>query len=250
VTLDKEGMALAHADGRRELFPTRPRQVYDITGAGDMVLSVLGMALAAGADYGPAIQLANVAGGLEVEKIGAATVTRDEILRDLLRAGRSGGTPGMEKVRVRDSLSRELENRRRLGLSVAFTNGCFDVLHAGHVQYLQEAKAQADLLVVGLNSDASVRALKGQGRPVNPVEARALVLAGLEAVDYLTIFDEPTPLALIQALRPDVLVKGADYARDQVAGADLVESYGGRVHLATLRTGYSTTRLLETLGAA
>jgi D-beta-D-heptose 7-phosphate kinase/D-beta-D-heptose 1-phosphate adenosyltransferase len=250
VTLDKEGMALAHADGRREVFPTRPRQVYDITGAGDMVLSVLGMALAAGADYGPAIQLANVAGGLEVEKIGAATVTRDEILRDLLRAGRSGGAPGMEKVRVRDSLARELEGRRRLGLRVAFTNGCFDVLHAGHVQYLQEAKAQGDLLVVGLNSDASVRALKGPGRPLNSVEARALVLAGLEAVDYLTIFDEPTPLALIESLRPDVLVKGADYSHDQVVGADVVESYGGRVHLAALRAGYSTTRLLESLGAA
>jgi D-beta-D-heptose 7-phosphate kinase/D-beta-D-heptose 1-phosphate adenosyltransferase len=250
VTLDREGMALAHADGRRELFPTRPRQVYDITGAGDMVLSVLGMALAAGADYGPAIRLANVAGGLEVEKVGVATVTRDEVLRDLLRAGRPGATPGMEKVRVRDTLVRELESRRRLGLRVAFTNGCFDVLHAGHVQYLQEARAQADLLVVGLNSDASVRALKGPGRPVNPVEARALVLTGLEAVDYLTIFDEPTPLALIQALRPDVLVKGADYRRDQVVGADVVESYGGRLYLAPLRPGASTTRVLESLGAA
>jgi D-beta-D-heptose 7-phosphate kinase/D-beta-D-heptose 1-phosphate adenosyltransferase len=252
VTLDKEGMALAHADGRREIFPTRPRQVYDITGAGDMVMAVLGMALAAGADYGPAIRLANIAGGLEVEKIGTATVTRDEILHDLLRAGPGTGEAGtgLQKVRVRESLLHELERRRRLGHRVAFTNGCFDVLHAGHVQYLQEAHAQADLLVVGLNSDAGVRTLKGDGRPVNPVEARALVLAGLEAVDYLSIFDDPTPLELIRAVRPDVLVKGADYRREDVVGAEFVESYGGRVHLAPLRQGFSTTQLLKKLAAA
>jgi D-beta-D-heptose 7-phosphate kinase/D-beta-D-heptose 1-phosphate adenosyltransferase len=245
-------MALAHADGRREVFPTRPRQVYDITGAGDMVLAVLGMALAAGADYGDAIRLANVAGGLEVEKIGVAVVTRDEIVRDLLYAGGARGDfgPGLEKVRVRESLARELDARRALGQRVAFTNGCFDLLHAGHVQYLQEARAQADVLVVGVNSDAGVRALKGPGRPVNPVEARALVLAALEAVDFLTVFDEPTPLELIRLLRPDVLVKGADYTRDEVVGADLVESWGGRVHLARLRDGVSTTRLLQRLGAA
>jgi D-beta-D-heptose 7-phosphate kinase/D-beta-D-heptose 1-phosphate adenosyltransferase len=133
---------------------------------------------------------------------------------------------------------------------VAFTNGCFDLLHAGHVQYLQEARAQGDLLVVGLNGDAGVRALKGPGRPVNSAEARALVLAALEAVDLLTVFDEPTPLELIRAVRPDVLVKGADYRREEVVGADFVESYGGRVHLAPLRPGCSTTRLLQRLGAA
>jgi D-beta-D-heptose 7-phosphate kinase/D-beta-D-heptose 1-phosphate adenosyltransferase len=252
VTLDRDGMALAHRDGRREVFPTRPRAVYDITGAGDMVMSVLGMALAAGADYDPAIRLANVAGGLEVEKIGVATVTRDEILADLLHAG--GGRPefgpGLEKLRTRETLARELDGRRRLGQKVAFTNGCFDVLHAGHVQYLREARAQADVLVVGLNSDASVRALKGPGRPVHAADARALVLGSLEAVDYVTIFDEPTPLELIRAVRPDVLVKGADYRREEVVGAEFVEGSGGRVHLAQLREGYSTTRVLQMLGAA
>src|SRR5262249_6629066 len=154
---------------RRQVFPTRPRQVYDITGAGDMVLSVLGMALAAGADYDPAIRLANVAGGLEVEKIGVATVARDEILRDLLRTGAAGHVPAIDKVLPRNILSHEIDSRRRLGQRIAFTNGCFDVLHAGHVQYLQEARAQADFLVVGLNSDRGVRALKGTNRPVNPV---------------------------------------------------------------------------------
>jgi D-beta-D-heptose 7-phosphate kinase/D-beta-D-heptose 1-phosphate adenosyltransferase len=250
VTLDKEGMALSHSDGRRAIFPTRPRQVYDITGAGDMVLAVLGMALAAGADYDPAIRLANVAGGLEVEKIGVATVTRDEIVGDLLQAAGRPEEPVTLKVRAREELVREIAARRRSGQRIAFTNGCFDVLHAGHVQYLQEARAQSDLLVVGLNSDASVRGLKGPTRPINPVDARAFVLTGLSAVDFVTIFDEATPLELIHALRPDVLVKGADYRREAVAGADFVESYGGRVHLAALRAGFSTTRTLQHLGAA
>jgi D-beta-D-heptose 7-phosphate kinase/D-beta-D-heptose 1-phosphate adenosyltransferase len=249
VTLDKEGMALSHSDGRRAIFPTRPRQVYDITGAGDMVLAVLGMALAAGVDYDPAIRLANIAGGLEVEKIGVATVSREEIVHDLLHAGgRAEESTG--KMRPREELAYELAARRRQGQRVAFTNGCFDLLHAGHVQYLQEARAQGDLLVVGLNSDASVRSLKGPGRPMNPVEARAYVLAGLSAVDFVTVFEEATPLELIRELRPDVLVKGADYRREEVAGADFVESYGGRVHLAALRAGFSTTRILQRLGAA
>jgi D-beta-D-heptose 7-phosphate kinase/D-beta-D-heptose 1-phosphate adenosyltransferase len=250
VTLDKEGMALSHSDGRRAIFPTRPRQVYDITGAGDMVLAVLGMALAAGADYDPAIRLANVAGGLEVERIGVATVSREEIISDLYQSGGRAAEDAAEKLRPRQSLAHELVARRRSGQRVAFTNGCFDVLHAGHVQYLQEARAQGDLLVIGLNSDASIRGLKGPGRPVNPAEARAFVLAGLSCVDYLTVFDEPTPLELIRELRPDVLVKGADYRREEVAGADFVESYGGRVHLARLREGFSTTRILQRLGAA
>ncbi len=250
VTLDKEGMALAHRDGRRAVFPTRPRQVYDITGAGDMVMSVLGMALAAGADYEPAIRLANVAGGLEVEKIGVATVSREEILADIRDGSPSIAMCGLGKVMMRRELVREIERRRSLGQRIAFTNGCFDVLHAGHVQYLHEARAQADVLVVGLNSDASVRANKGAGRPVNMIEARAFVLAALEAVDYLTVFEELTPLELIQTVRPDVLVKGADYRREEVVGAEFVESYGGRVHLAGLREGYSTTGLLRRLGAA
>src|SRR5262249_10606196 len=146
--------------------------------------------------------------------------------RDLLLKGPSSD----QKILQRQPLWRELEGRRRLGQRIAFTNGCFDVLHAGHVQDLQEARAPAHVLLVGLNSDASIRSLKGRSRPVNIQEARALVLAGLQAVDYITVFDEPTPLALIEAVRPDVLVKGADYRKDQVVGAALVESYGGRVY--------------------
>jgi D-beta-D-heptose 7-phosphate kinase/D-beta-D-heptose 1-phosphate adenosyltransferase len=252
VTLDKDGIAMAHRDGRRVVFPTRPRQVYDITGAGDMVMATLGLALAAGADYDPAIRLANVAGGLEVEKIGVATVSREEILADLHHAPFRGAerAPGAAKVTALTALQKELDARRARGQTVAFTNGCFDVLHAGHVQYLAEARRQADCLVVGLNSDASVRQLKGPTRPLNPVEARALVLAGLQDVDYVTIFSEQTPLGVIEAVRPDVLVKGADYARSDVVGAALVESYGGRVHLADLRDGFSTTNLIARMKAA
>ncbi len=249
ITLDKDGMALIHRDGRRKILPTRPRQVYDITGAGDMVLSVLGMALAAGADYESAIALANVAGGLEVEKVGVATVTRDEILRDLLHSG--GGTrataTGADKVLSVSELCRELDERRRHGQRVAFTNGCFDLLHAGHVEYLQAARAQADVLIVAVNSDESVRQLKGPGRPVNTLDARLRVLTSLQAVDYVTVFSEATPLELIKALRPDVLVKGADYRKEDVVGGDFVESYGGKVYLAPLREGYSTTSILEKL---
>jgi D-beta-D-heptose 7-phosphate kinase/D-beta-D-heptose 1-phosphate adenosyltransferase len=252
VTLDKDGMALAHRDGRRAIFPTRPRQVYDITGAGDMVMATLGLALAAGADYDPAVRLANVAGGLEVEKIGVATVTRDEILADLLHAPfrTAERVPGAAKVVGLPHLLAELESRRRAGQKVAFTNGCFDVLHAGHVQYLAEARRQADCLVVAINSDESVRQLKGPTRPLNPVEARALVLAGLQDVDYVTIFSDSTPAAVIRAVRPDVLVKGADYKKADVIGAEYVESYGGRVHLAELRAGVSTTDLIERMKAA
>jgi D-beta-D-heptose 7-phosphate kinase/D-beta-D-heptose 1-phosphate adenosyltransferase len=248
VTLDKDGMALAHGDGRSAVFPTRPRQVYDITGAGDMVMATLGLALAAGADYDPAIRLANVAGGLEVEKIGVATVSREEILADLFRTAER--TPGAGKALPLPQLVAELERRREAGQRVAFTNGCFDVLHAGHVQYLHEARAQADCLVVGLNSDASVRQLKGPTRPVNAADARAIVLAGLQDVDYVCVFAEATPLALIRAVRPDVLVKGADYRKDEVVGTEFVEAYGGRVHLAGLRPGVSTTTLIDRMRAA
>jgi D-beta-D-heptose 7-phosphate kinase/D-beta-D-heptose 1-phosphate adenosyltransferase len=250
VTLDKDGMAIVDRDGMRDIFPTRPRQVYDITGAGDMVLSVLGLALASGASYTDAIRLANVAGGLEVERIGVATVTREEILRDLMHADAGSAGEMARKVLPLDHLSRELDQRRRAGQRIAFTNGCFDMLHAGHVQYLCEARAQADLLVVGLNADSGVRALKGPLRPVNPQDARAVVLAGLQAVDFVTVFAEPTPIDLIRVVRPDVLVKGADYRKDEVVGAEFVESYGGRVHLAAVRHGFSTSGMLQRVQAA
>jgi D-beta-D-heptose 7-phosphate kinase / D-beta-D-heptose 1-phosphate adenosyltransferase len=241
VTLDREGMALVRADGRAELLPTRPRQVYDITGAGDMVLAVVGLCLASGADYAEAAALGNVAGGLEVEKFGVATLTRDEILRDLL----DHRGPESSKILDRQKLATELKRRRSAGQTVVFTNGCFDLLHRGHVRLLRQAAALGDFLVVGLNSDASVRRLKGPSRPLNPAEARADVLSELEAVGAVSIFDDDTPLALIEAIRPDVLVKGGDYRPEDVVGRAEVEAHGGRLVLVPLLEGHSTTRLVN-----
>jgi D-beta-D-heptose 7-phosphate kinase / D-beta-D-heptose 1-phosphate adenosyltransferase len=247
VTLDKDGMAYAHRDGTTTIFPTRPRAVYDITGAGDMVMSMMALAVAAGATYPDAIRLANIAGGLEVEKIGVATITRDEVIQDLLHhGGILNPQRGVaSKIQPLHKLVEVLQPHRNQGHKIAFTNGCFDVLHAGHVQYLTDARAQADVLIVALNSDSSIKQLKGPDRPVNPLEARLEVLSGLQAVDYVTVFEESTPLHLIEALKPDVLVKGADYAKEQVVGANFVESYGGKIFLAPLRVGYSTTNLIE-----
>ena len=237
VTLDRDGMALVRADGRAELLPTRPRQVYDITGAGDMVLAVVGLCIASGADYDEAAALGNIAGGLEVEKFGVALLNREEILRDLV----DHHHPEDSKILDRKHLLAEVHRRRLAGQTVVFTNGCFDLLHPGHVRLLREAANLGDFLVVGLNSDASVRRLKGPSRPINPAEARAEVLSALEAVDAVTIFDEDTPLELITAIRPDVLVKGGDYRPDQVVGRAEVEEAGGRLVLIPLAEGHSTT---------
>ncbi len=241
VTLDRDGMALVRRDGRAELLPTRQRQVYDITGAGDMVLAVVGLCLAAGADYDEAAALGNVAGGLEVEKFGVALLTRQEILRDLINHHRAETS----KVHSRDELRAEVSRRRAVGERIVFTNGCFDLLHPGHVRLLRQAAALGDFLVVGLNSDASVARLKGPGRPINPAEARAEVLSALEAVSAVTIFDEDTPLDLIKAVRPDVLVKGGDYRPDEVVGRAEVEGAGGRLVLVPLVEGHSTTTLMR-----
>jgi D-beta-D-heptose 7-phosphate kinase/D-beta-D-heptose 1-phosphate adenosyltransferase len=241
VTLDRDGMALVRADGRSELVRTRPRQVYDITGAGDMVLSVVGLCLASGADYDEAAALGNVAGGLEVEKIGVALLSRQEILRDLIDHHR----PGSGKRLGREALIAEVRGQRDAGQKVVFTNGCFDLLHVGHVRLLREAAALGDYLVVGLNSDESVRLLKGPTRPINAEDARAEVLAALECVDAVTVFDEPTPRELIEVILPDVLVKGGDYQPAEVVGREEVEAAGGRLVLVPLVDGHSTTNLVS-----
>jgi D-beta-D-heptose 7-phosphate kinase/D-beta-D-heptose 1-phosphate adenosyltransferase len=241
VTLDRDGMALVRADGRAELLPTRPRQVYDITGAGDMVLSVIGLCLANNADYDEAALLGNIAGGLEVEKFGVALLSREEIVRDLVDHHRPEGSKNLDRKR----LLAEVHRRRVAGQTIVFTNGCFDLLHPGHVRLLREAAGLGDFLVVGLNSDASVRRLKGSSRPLNPAEARAEVLSALEAVDAVTVFDQDTPLELITAIRPDVLVKGGDYQPDEVVGRAEVEAAGGRLVLIPLAEGHSTTTLVR-----
>jgi D-beta-D-heptose 7-phosphate kinase/D-beta-D-heptose 1-phosphate adenosyltransferase len=248
ITLDKEGMALALASGGEQVLPTRTRQVYDITGAGDMVLAVIGMAMAAGASYEDAVRLANVAGGLEVEKVGCAIVTREEMLADLGDTRHRVGIAG--KFLDRETLVREVERRRLAGQKIVFTNGCFDIMHAGHARYLNEAAALGDCLIVAINSDFSVRKLKGPTRPIICQQDRATMLAALQAVDYVTIFDEPTPHVLLERLRPDVLVKGGTYTHDQVVGWEVVEGYGGQVVVACEVKGLSTTTIVERIVAA
>jgi D-beta-D-heptose 7-phosphate kinase/D-beta-D-heptose 1-phosphate adenosyltransferase len=246
VTLDSDGIAVVKRDGTAVRLPTRKRQVYDITGAGDMVLAMIGVGAAAGVAPEDLARLANLAGGLEVEKIGCVPVTRDEILTDLLAHHRGGEDDKL--VGSVEELARHLEARRRVGQKIVFTNGCFDLLHAGHVASLRQAAQEGDCLIVALNSDVSVRGLgKGPDRPIVPQDQRAAMLAALEAVDYVILFDEPTPHRLLERLRPDVLCKGGTYTKHEIVGWELVEAYGGLVKPLGVLPGLSTTNLLNTI---
>jgi D-beta-D-heptose 7-phosphate kinase/D-beta-D-heptose 1-phosphate adenosyltransferase len=238
VTRAAKGLSLAVRGQPVRHFPTHPREVFDVSGAGDTTLAALGLALAADAPIEAAIAFAQLAAGVAVSKVGTATVSPGELVEAAISAHIA---PAEAKIATAPRMVEEVARWRARGLRVGFTNGCFDILHKGHVAYLAQARSWCDRLIVGLNSDASVRALKGEGRPVNDLESRALVLAGLGGVDLVVPFDEATPLKLIEAARPDVLVKGADYSEDQVVGGDLVKSWGGEVRLAQLVDGYSTT---------
>ena len=241
ITLDKSGAYLAAAGGERRWLKTRPRQVYDVTGAGDMVLAMLAMARAAGATWVEAVSLANVAGGLEVEKFGSVPITREEVIQELLSEVREH----LGKERTLEQLVPELQRHRATGKRIVFTNGCFDVMHLGHAKYFQFAKQQGDLLVVGVNTDSGISRLKGPKRPLTPETDRVGLLEEMRSIDYLVRFDEDTPMKLIETIRPDVLVKGADYRKEQVVGWELVESYGGRVALAPLVDGKSTSAVIQ-----
>lgn len=246
LTSDRHGALLVERTGEPTILPAQVRQVYDVTGAGDEVLAMLAAARANGADWRAAVELANVAAGLEVEKFGVVPITLDEVLLSVLKRNHHE----LGKQRELADLLPELNAHRQQGATVAFTNGCFDILHAGHVQFLREARRQGDLLVVGLNDDDSIRRIKGEGRPVNHEQDRVLVLSELESVDYIVTFGEDTPLELIEQVRPDVLVKGADYTREQVVGHEVVERHGGRVALVDLVEGRSTTNLIRGIGSA
>jgi D-beta-D-heptose 7-phosphate kinase/D-beta-D-heptose 1-phosphate adenosyltransferase len=242
ATVDREGAVVIERGGRWQHLPTVPRSVYDNTGAGDAVLAMLAAAVAGGADLISAARLANVAGGLEVEKFGCVPITADEVLAELRLEDRLYNG----KLRSVDELVSELRIRRDRGETVVFTNGCFDLLHAGHVDFLKRCRQEGSILVVGLNADESVRAMnKGDDRPINTFEHRAVVLGALECVDYVVGFEEPDPENLIRKVRPDVLVKGEDWADKGVKGAEFVESSGGRVVLLPLVEGLSTTALIE-----
>lgn len=242
VTRAAQGMSLAVRGQAVRHFPGSPREVFDVSGAGDTAIAALGTGLAAGKSIEDAIAFALLASGVAVGKVGTATVTPDELVEAALSAHMAAAEA---KVATVARMVEEIARWRARGLRVGFTNGCFDILHRGHVAYLAQARSWCDRLIVGVNSDRSVRALKGEGRPVNDLESRALVLAGLASVDLVAPFDEDTPLELIRSARPDVLIKGADYTESEVVGGDLVRGWGGEVRLAPLVEGYSTTAAIR-----
>lgn len=247
VTRGKDGMSvLSHGQAAVHLR-TMARQVFDVSGAGDTAVAAMSLGLAAGADIVSAATLANLAAGIVVGKLGTAVVTSSELIEQLTPAGSRSEA---SKIFTLESVLQLAHLWRDQGLSIAFTNGCFDLLHPGHVSLLDQAKRGSDRLIVGLNSDDSIRRLKGPERPIQNEIARATVLSSLKFVDAVVIFAEDTPIELIKALKPDVLVKGADYSLDQVVGGDFVRSHGGRVVLAELVDGHSTTGMVRRAGGS
>ena len=244
VTLDKDGVAVVRADGTSESFPTRQREVYDITGAGDMVLATIGLGAAAGWDDADLARMANISGGLEVEQVGVVCLSRDELVRDLLQER----SRDENKTYELEFVSRHVQARKQIGQKVVFTNGCFDVMHIGHVSYLKQAAALGDCLVVAINSDQSVRTLgKAPDRPIFPQEQRANMLAALECVDYVVVFNEKTPCKVLEEIRPNVLVKGGTYQINEIVGREIVQAYGGEVLALGETPGVSTTEILARL---
>jgi D-beta-D-heptose 7-phosphate kinase/D-beta-D-heptose 1-phosphate adenosyltransferase len=243
ITLDRDGMYLAERGGHSTHIPTAPRDVYDVTGAGDIVLTFFGFLAAAGMGFPAAAAIANLAAGIEVGRMGTEIISREDLARAMQPAQQ-----GYEaKILADRELVVALDRERRAGRRIVFTNGCFDLLHAGHLHILSFARTQGDVLVVGLNSDRSVREIKGPGRPVHGAGDRARLLAALEMVTYVAIFDEPRAEKIIRRARPDVLVKGEDWQGKALDGQQFVRSYGGRVVLAPLLAGHSTTATIARL---
>ncbi|ASG25422.1 D-glycero-beta-D-manno-heptose-7-phosphate kinase [Nitrospirillum viridazoti] len=242
VTRSEEGMTLVCGDGLSVNVQAEAKEVFDVSGAGDTVVAVMAACLATGTNLSDAVQLANVAASLVVAKLGTAVVTPAEILHALAEQDDRANS---DKVLTLSELQERIALWKRLGLKVGFTNGCFDLVHPGHVQLLAAARRECDRLIVGLNSDASVRRLKGPQRPIQEERSRAIVLAALASVDAVVLFEKDTPLELIQQVQPQVLIKGADYTIDQVVGGDFVQRNGGRVALVQLVPDQSTTRIAK-----
>ncbi|MEW6463649.1 bifunctional D-glycero-beta-D-manno-heptose-7-phosphate kinase/D-glycero-beta-D-manno-heptose 1-phosphate adenylyltransferase HldE [Ectopseudomonas khazarica] len=240
VTRGEHGMTLLRPEHAPLHLPARAREVFDVTGAGDTVISTLAASIAAGEELPNAVALANLAAGIVVGKLGTAAISAPELRRAVQRE--EGSERGVLSL---DQLLIAIEDARAHGERIVFTNGCFDILHAGHVTYLEQARAQGDRLIVAINDDASVSRLKGPGRPINAVDRRMAVLAGLGAVDWVVSFSEDTPERLLKQVQPDVLVKGGDYGVDQVVGADIVQAYGGEVRVLGLVENSSTTAIVE-----
>lgn len=245
VTLDRHGALLLERGSEPVVVPTVARQVYDVTGAGDMVLAGLAAGVGCGLDWPNAVAFANTAAGLEVEIFGVEPIPLARIRHEVLK--QSGRLQG--KNRTSEQARLEADMVRKTGGKVVFTNGCFDIIHAGHISMLERSAEHGAMLIVGLNDDDSIRRLKGEDRPVNKLEDRARVLGALGCVDAVVAFGEDTPIRLIEEIRPDVLIKGADYTREQVVGHEIVESYGGRVELIDLVEGKSTTGTIEKMKA-
>lgn len=242
ITRGEQGMTLLQAGRPEYHLPARAREVFDVTGAGDTVISVLAATLAAGGSLEQGTALANIAAGLAVGRLGTAAISAPELRRAVqLEQGSARGVMSAEQLAV------AVEDARAHGERIVFTNGCFDIIHAGHVGYLAEARKLGDRLIVAVNDDDSVRRLKGQGRPVNPLERRMAVLAGLEAVDWVVGFAEDTPEPLLALLKPDVLAKGGDYSEDQVVGAGYVREYGGEVRVLAFLDNCSTSAIVRRL---
>ena len=241
VTLGEKGIAALHKGGH-EIYPAVARQVFDVSGAGDTVIATLSLSLASGLGVSTAMQLANIAAGVVVSKVGTVPITSNDLLASLMP---EIGLNTDEKVVELNDLLKRLSAWRSRNESIVFTNGCFDLLHVGHISLLQQARREGDRLIVAINSDASVGGLKGPARPIVGERERAYVLAALAVVDAVVVFGESTPLELIKALRPDVIVKGGDYTEEAVVGAQEVRSWGGRVKIVPTVEGFSTTRLIE-----
>jgi len=242
VTRGKDGMSLISQDGTALHIPTQAREVFDVSGAGDTVIATLATAYASGFALEDAVRLANMAAGIVVGRLGTATIFRT----DLKTALYTQESASLQSKVLPFSIAQDVVvNWRRQKLEIGFTNGCFDVLHVGHLQSLKDARARCERLIVGINSDDSVKRLKGDSRPLNNEMDRAMLIAALDCVDMVVIFREDTPMALIEGFRPDVLMKGADYTKDKVVGGTFVESYGGRIELLPLREGYSSTQIIK-----
>ncbi|WP_050763911.1 D-glycero-beta-D-manno-heptose-7-phosphate kinase [Beijerinckia indica] len=245
ITRAEKGMTLIGRDGSPTHIPASAHEVFDVVGAGDTVVATLSLALGAGGEMEAAARLANAAAGIVVGKRGTATVTRTELLEELERETRQGLLPPSSHILSWQTAKARISAWQRDGFKVGFTNGCFDILHAGHVSLLDFARAHCDRLIIAINSDESVRRLKGPTRPVNSEQDRAFVLAALASVDVVVIFNEDTPREIIEYLAPDVLIKGADYEVSQIVGADFVLSRGGEVLRAELVPGRSTTGIIS-----
>lgn len=240
ITRSEAGMSLFRSGSAPLHIPTVAREVYDVTGAGDTVLAVLSLGLASGLSFDDSAKLANTAAGIVVGKLGTSTLKSAEILDEIGREHRDSNN----KIKNFDVLAEIIAAEKSRGKRIVFTNGCFDLLHVGHVKYLQKARSFGDILILGLNSDASIKRLKGDKRPLIAEGERAHILAALDCIDYVVIFDEDTPLHLIAALKPSILVKGGDYTLDGVVGREIVEAAGGRVELVQFVDGKSTTNII------